>query len=88
MGVKSFSSVSDVINRRNGLYKEYQIKLEKFDTSRLAGFSLQYEYKDIFKKNAPNEEHPDYWYEKASFQEDIYHSIMLYEVSFPKTTWH
>lgn len=31
MGVKSFSSVSDVINRRNGLYKEYQIKLEKFD---------------------------------------------------------
>jgi len=31
MGVKSFSSISDVINRRNGLYKEYQIKLEKFD---------------------------------------------------------
>ena len=31
MGVKSFASVSDVINRRNGLYKEYQIKLEKFD---------------------------------------------------------
>jgi len=31
MGVKSFSSVSDIINRRNGLYKEYQIKLEKFD---------------------------------------------------------
>lgn len=31
MGVKSFSSISDVINRRNGLYKEFQIKLEKFD---------------------------------------------------------
>lgn len=31
MGVKSFSSISDVINRRNGLYKKFQIKLEKFD---------------------------------------------------------
>ena len=31
MGVKSYSSVHDVIFRRNGLYKEYQIKLEKFD---------------------------------------------------------
>ena len=73
---------------RYDMYVCFGFSLEKFDTSRLAGFSLQYEYKDIFKKNAPNEEHPDYWYEKASFQEDIYHSIMLYEVSFPKTTWH
>ena len=31
MGVKSHSSIHDVIFRRNGLYKEYQIKLEKFD---------------------------------------------------------
>ena len=31
MGVKSHSSVYDLIFRRNGLYKEYQIKLEKFD---------------------------------------------------------
>ncbi len=31
MNVKSNSSVHDVINRRNGLYKDYQIKLEKFD---------------------------------------------------------
>lgn len=31
MGVKSYSSVHDIIFRRNGLYKEYQIKLEKFD---------------------------------------------------------
>lgn len=28
MGVKSTASISDVINRRNGLYKDYQIKLE------------------------------------------------------------
>ena len=32
MNVKSNSSVHDVINRRNGLYKDYQIKLEKFDS--------------------------------------------------------
>lgn len=31
MGVRSFSSIHDVIFRRNGLYKEYQIKLEKFN---------------------------------------------------------
>lgn len=32
MGVKSNASVCDVINRRNGLYKEYQIKTEYFDS--------------------------------------------------------
>lgn len=31
MGVKSRSSVHDIIHRRNGLYKNYQIKLEKFE---------------------------------------------------------
>lgn len=31
MGVKSNSSISDVINRRNGLYKDWQIKTEYFD---------------------------------------------------------
>lgn len=31
MNVSSNSSVHDVIHRRNGLYKTYQIKLEKFD---------------------------------------------------------
>lgn len=31
MGVKSWSSIWDVINRRNGVYKTYQIKLEYAD---------------------------------------------------------
>lgn len=31
MGVKSNSSISDVINRRNGLYKNWQITIEYFD---------------------------------------------------------
>lgn len=30
-GVKSYSSIHDIIFRRNGLYKEYQLKLEKYD---------------------------------------------------------
>lgn len=32
INVKSHSSIHDIIHRRNGLYKDYQIKLEKYDS--------------------------------------------------------
>ena len=68
---------------RYSLYTCFGFNLDKIDTNRLIGFTLQYEYKDIFSYNNSTKK-----YYPATFTEDIYHSIMLYEVSFPKTTWH
>ena len=50
MNVKSFSSISDVIFRRNGLYKDYQIKLEKFDKIESVSKRCQKKQVDVFDK--------------------------------------
>ena len=60
---------------RESAYVCFGFNLSKIDTSRLIGFSLQYEkISDTY-----SETHPD---------EDTLHAMMLYEVSFPYTTWH
>ena len=60
---------------RKSMYKCFGFNLKNIDTKRLIGFSLQYEKtSDTYSDAHPTEE--------------TMHSIMLYEVSFPKTTWH
>lgn len=57
------------------MYTCFGFKLDNIDTSRLIGFSLQYEKTgDTYSAL-----HPDV---------KTYHAMMLYEVSFPHTTWH
>ena len=70
-------------NGRYSLYKCFGFSLENVETERLIGFTLQYQYNDIFTYSSSTKQ-----YYPAVFTEDIYHSIMLYEVSFPRTTWH
>ena len=70
-------------NGRYSLYTCFGFSLENIETDRLIGFTLQYQYNDIFTYNSSTKQ-----YYPATFTEDIYHSIMLYEVSFPRTTWH
>lgn len=60
---------------RNHMYVCFGFNLKNIETNRLIGFSLQYE------KVSDN-------YSEAHPTEETMHSIMLYEVSFPKTTWH
>ena len=71
---------------RYDMYKCFGFSLKNIESSRLVGFSLQYEYHDIFNQHRNSD--GTYSYTTAEFTEDIYHSIMLYEVSFPYTTWH
>ncbi len=60
---------------RNEMYVCFGFSLEKFDTDRLVGFSVQYEkVSDTYSETNPDK--------------TTYHAMMLYEVSFPKTTWH
>ena len=68
---------------RTNNYVCFGFSLEKIDTKRLIGFSVEYEYGDInlYNKNTDT-------YYPYEFSEQIYHAMMLYEVSFPKTTWH
>ncbi len=50
------------------------------DLNRLAGISFEYELKQINYGGAPVDLHPD--------NLTVYHSIMLYEISLPYSTWH
>ena len=50
MGVRSYSSVYDVIFKRNGIYKDYQIKLEKFDKIPKAEKRCAKKKVDVFDK--------------------------------------
>lgn len=50
------------------------------DLTRLAGLSFEYELKKITHNGAEVNLHPD------GLQ--VYHSIMLYEISLPHSTWH
>ena len=60
---------------RNDMYVCFGFSLKNFDTDRLVGFSVQYEkISDTYSETNPDQ--------------TTYHAIMLYEVSFPKTTWH
>ena len=61
--------------QRFSMYRCFGFSLENFKTEHLIGFSVQY------KKIADTYStiHPD---------ETTYHALMLYEVSFPHTTWN
>lgn len=67
---------------RSENYVCFGFSLEKFDTKRLIGFSIQYEYGSFYTKDNENNYHP------YTFPQDFMHAMMLYEVSFPKTKWH
>ena len=54
-------------------YVCFGFSLENYDKERLIGYSIQYE------KLSDNSGEPD---------SDTLHALMLYEVSFPYTTWH
>ena len=60
---------------RNEMYVCFGFSLANFDADRLCGFSVQYE------KVSDT-------YSEAHSDQTTYHAMMLYEVSFPKTTWH
>ena len=53
------------------------------DLSRLAGFSVEYELIDVYKMEGTKR--VSY---VAPAGETMYHSMMLYEVSLPHSTWH
>lgn len=57
---------------RFSAYRCFGFSLENINTERLIGFTLQY------KKLA----------DTYTGEKDTQHALMLYEVSFPKTTWH
>ena len=56
-------------------YRCFGFSFERFDKEHLIGFSVQY------KKIADT-------YSSLHPEETTYHALMLYEVSFPHTTWH
>ena len=60
---------------RNGAYTCYGFSLQGLNLSRLIGFTIQY-------RRISDTISPSYTEEKT------YHALMLYEVSFPYTTWH
>ena len=61
-------------SEREEMYICYGFSLKNFNLRRLVGFSIQYE--KISDTVSP------------SYSEQSYHAMMLYEVSFPHTTWH
>lgn len=67
---------------RNNMYVCFGFSTENIETNRLIGFSIQYEYEGIYVSRDESNT------AEVSFTEDILHAIMLYEVSFPHTTWH
>ena len=67
--------VAPPFSMRNEMYVCFGFSLRHFDTERLCGFSVQYE------KVSDT-------YSEAHSDQTTYHAMMLYEVSFPKTTWH
>ena len=73
--VPTNSGDSAMGNDRFSLYRCFGFSLENFDKEHLIGFSIQ--YKKL--SDSYSDVHPD---------ETTYHAIMLYEVSFPHTTWH
>lgn len=60
---------------RTSMYVCFGFDLKNIDTSRLVGLSLQYEKIE----DGYSTLHPD---------QETMHAIMLYEVSFPHSTWH
>lgn len=73
------------------MYVCFGFSLEKFDTNRLCGFSMQYSIDNIYNGKYSQEEKDDPENTKAKpiyVDEEVYHALMVYEVSFPHTTWH
>ena len=53
------------------------------DLSRLAGISFEYDLIDVYRINEKQEHIP---FDPG--EDTMYHSVMLYEVSLPHSTWH
>ena len=72
----------DIAERYNN-YVCFGFNLKNINTERLVGFSVQYQYKGIYLYNEHTETYLNY-----DLEDNKLHSMMLYEVSFPNTTWH